>query len=117
MIDYKPDFVKLLQPIGLPVLYELFANDKTPIPCLTYSERYNNILTAGDTIDYSNISFRVKLWGNSLEELAKYKEALDRTLKSAGFTRANYNELSVGSQIVEIFDYTAIGYENLNIKE
>ena len=61
MIDYKPTLVNELKTIGLPVHYELFLTSKTELPCISYQEQSNISQSEGDTLRYSDITFRVKV--------------------------------------------------------
>lgn len=61
MIDYKPDLVNELKTIGLPVHYELFLTQKTEVPCISYQEQSNVSDKEGDTLRYSDITFRIKI--------------------------------------------------------
>lgn len=115
MIDYKQELTKELQSIGLPVYYELFVDSKTQTPCITYME-VNNLATLEGVMDknyllYSRLTFNVKLWGDSLAQLAPYLNPIDSKMRNLGFERINYNELAFGSQLELILTYQAIGWE------
>lgn len=111
MIDIKPTVVSALQGIGIGVYYEMFIDDKTPIPCITYRENNNADLLVGDTLEYSDISFIIKVWTRSVEEAARYSSAIDAALKPLGFTRTFSDELVADNIIQRILRYSAIGYK------
>lgn len=113
MIDYKPDLVSNLSTLGLPVYDELFVDSSTETPCITYMEM-NNVGYKEfevDSIKYSYLNFRIKLWGDDLAQLSPYRGSLDELMYSLGFSRNNYNELWYNDQLCMICDYQALAYE------
>lgn len=113
MIDYKPTLVTNLSTLGLPVYYELFVDSSTSAPCITYMELDNRGISNLEvtSIRYSNVSFRIKLWGDDLTQISPYRESLDELMFSLGFTRTNYNELWYNQQVCMICDYQGLAYE------
>lgn len=61
MLDYSPTLKSELDTLGLPVHYELFINKDTEIPCISYQEGNNITHKDGDTLGYSQITYRVKV--------------------------------------------------------
>ena len=75
MINYKCDLVNELDKI-LPTYYEMFVDSSIKSPCITYIEMDNSAEQEGDTIAYSSLSYRIKIWADSLAELTQYAEQL-----------------------------------------
>lgn len=111
MIDIKPLVVEALQGTGLNVYYELFTDSSAPIPCITYRETNNADRLTGDTLNYSDITFHIKLWARSVAETATYAALIDNALKPLGFTRTFADELVVDDVIQKILRYAAVGYQ------
>lgn len=116
MIDYKPTLVSQLETAtGLDVYPENFIDASIETPCITYLEISNVSTIEGDTMRFSRIGIRIKLWGSDYEELNPYMLLLDNKMKNLGFTRTSYNELWSGEkQLQMIFKYEATGYEISN---
>ena len=96
---------------NIQVEYELFVDSSTPLPCITYCGANDISYLEGDTLRYSNVSYYVKVWGNSLSETLPIMEHVDSLMKELGFTRESYNELSFNTQICLISLYSGIGFE------
>lgn len=113
MIDYKPILVDKLNTLGLPVYYELVVDSTATTPCITFMEQSDVAHQEADNLRYSYKSFRIKLWGDSLGEMAPISIQLDELMYALGFTRTNYNELWFNEKICMIFDYRGLAYEKL----
>lgn len=113
MIDVKKELVKALRKTNIPVNYELFINDKTAIPCISYFEVYNADRAIGNSLEYSDIAFQVTLWTRDVAEAANTANIIDSELKALGFRRRSCNEFIQGSIIQKIFRYEAIGFKKL----
>lgn len=113
MFNYKPSLVAELNTI-LPTHYELFVDSSTATPCITYMELDNAATAESDVLAYSRIAFQIKIWGyiDDMAALDEYRVQLDTKMKSLGFTRTAYNELTYGQQIALIFRYEALAQEN-----
>ena len=111
MFNYKTQLVKELDTV-LPAYYELFMDSDTECPCITYLELSNVANAEGETLRYSTISFRIKLWGRDYEELTQYIEPLDSLMFSLGFTRISYTELVESGMSQLIFTYEGMAIEN-----
>jgi len=96
---------------NVEVKYELFVDSSTSLPCITYCGASNISYLTGDTLSFSNVSYYVKVWGNSLAETLPIMEDVDDKMKELGFVRESYNELSFNTQICLISLYRGIGYE------
>lgn len=110
MFNYKLELEKQLDTI-LPAYYELFVDSQSDFPCITYLELANTADAEGDTLRYSSISFRIKIWGNDYTDIVEYIEPLDNLMFSLGFTRRSYNELNESGLCQLIFTYTAMALE------
>jgi len=111
MLDVKTQVQSALNAI-LPTQYELFLDDKAPIPSLSYIENMNQRNVDGDTIKYSNIGFTIKLYTYKLSELATYAPQVDAAMYTLGFWRTSSTELKVNSQIIKTLYYECLALEN-----
>lgn len=112
MVNYHQGLFSELQSLlSIPVEYELFVDSATTLPCVTYCGANNSSFLEGDTLRFSRVSYYIKVWGNSLSETLPYMEIIDDKMKTLGFERESYNELSSGTQICLISLYSGIGYE------
>lgn len=89
MIDANKIIVSRLNEIGLKVYLEDFLDSATPIPCLSYREYDNAAYKEGDTIGYSTLTYHIKVWGKSMQDLTKYSTEVDKIMRSLGFERIN----------------------------
>lgn len=111
MLDVRQDIVNSLKTI-LPTYYELFCDENTQMPCITYIEDNNSIAASGDTLGYSNISFIIKVWGYTVSDIAGYSLQVDTSMRQLGYKRTSTNEIIVGNQIEKVLYYSALGKEN-----
>ena len=113
MIDYSKELVSALNSV-LPTHYELALTSKTKTPCISYQERNNYESLSGSTRGYSVISFTVKVWSNSVEEIQKYSCDIDRVLRPIGFKRTSAVEIyDVNSTMIQkVLTYEALALEN-----
>ena len=93
MLDYKPTLVNELKAIGLPVHYELFLSKDTEVPCISYQEGNNITHKDGDTLGYSYITYRIKIWSKRVSEIAQYSLEIDSLMRELGFERIATSEL------------------------
>ena len=115
MIDYHSNLVSALKEI-LPVHYELALTKGTQTPCISYQELNNYVDTNGDTIGYSRLSYRVKVWGNELAKLQQYALEIDKVLRPLGWIRTASGELyDINSTMIQkILTYEALALEQFN---
>ena len=92
MINYHADLVKALNSV-LPTHYEMTLTSKTATPCISYMELNNYVATNGDTLGYSRLTYQVKVWGNSIEDLQKYALQIDAVLRPLGWKSISSGEL------------------------
>ena len=115
MIDYNKELVSALKTI-LPTYHELVLNKGTKTPCLSYQELNNYVTEDGDTIEYSRVSFQVKVWGTDIALLFQYAREVDNVLRPLGFKRTASGELydRNSSMIQKILTYEALALETFN---
>ena len=113
MIDTHKSIVSALNSI-LPTHYELALTSKTKTPCISYQERNNYVVTTGDSLGYSNISYTVKVWGNDIRQLQEYALKIDKALRALGWKRTSSGELfdNQSTMIQKILTYEALALEN-----
>lgn len=115
MFDYNKEFVSALKKV-LPTYHELVLVAGTKTPCLSYQELNNYVTEDGDTLEYSRITFQVKVWGTDLALLMKYAKEVDKVLRPLGFKRTASGELydRNSSMIQKILTYEALALETFN---
>lgn len=92
MVNYHGTLKAALATI-LPTYYESFLNGQIQTPCLSYYEVNNYDTNVGDTINYSRVSFIVKVWSNKVSDLQTYALQVDLKMKELGYKRVSANEL------------------------
>ena len=110
MISYSKELRTALLTV-LPTHYELFANEKIKLPCLTYKTYDNSDAQVGDTIEYANIAYMVKVWSDRVADLEQYSVEVHEGMKALGFKRTNTNEIYVNGVGQRIMIYEAISYK------
>lgn len=111
MVNMKPLVVEALETVGLPVFYELFVDATTTTPCITYMELNNADYLIGDTIEYSNLAFQIKVWSKSVSLMAQKSISIDEALKPLGFKRTFAAELFAGDMGQRIMRFEAIAFK------
>ena len=112
MIDYHASLVSALEKI-LPTHYEMVLHPGLETPCISYMETNNYVQTSGDKMDYSRITYQVKVWGNEIAELQHYAQKIDNALRPLGFKRIASGELYdyQSTMIQKIITYEALALE------
>ena len=110
MLDVKKQLVSTLSVI-LPTYYELIVDSSIELPCITYIEMENSDNLTGDTLGYSDITFNVKVWANSIDDAMTYSAQIDTAMRNIGYSRIASNELVMGTQICKILTYKGLGLE------
>lgn len=112
MIDCNADIKNALQTI-LPTYYELRLSSGTETPCISYQERSNAAQQTSEKLEYSRISYTIKVWGYDLEELNTYAQQIDNKLRPMGWKRTGANELHSyqSAMIQKILTYEALAIE------
>ena len=111
MIDVTTTIISELRKTGLKVYSEYFVDSKTPIPCITYRQHDNSALKQGDTMEYSNQVFHVKVWDKDLKSLSEYSSMIDTIMRDMGFIRVNTIDLSVDGIHQRDLKYKALSLE------
>ena len=113
MIDYHADLVKALEKV-LPTHYEMTLTADTETPCISYMELNNSSSTLGETMEYSNISYQVKVWDIDIAEIQKYALMVDDVLRPLGFRRTASIELydRNSAMIQKVMTYEGLGKED-----
>lgn len=113
MIDYHADLVKALEKV-LPTHYEMTLTADTETPCISYMELNNSSSTLGETMEYSNISYQVKVWDIDIAEIQKYALMVDDVLRPLGFRRTASVELydRNSAMIQKVMTYEGLGKED-----
>ena len=112
MIDYHKEFVASLETV-LPTHYEMTLHSGLETPCLSYMELNSYVFSPGETMEYSAISFQVKIWATDIATIQKYIVEVDNVLRPIGFKRTAATELydHNSSMIQKILTYEALGLE------
>lgn len=112
MIDYSKQIVSALKTI-LPTHHELTLTHGTKTPCISYMEITNVAEESGDTLEYSRLSFQVKVWGTDLAVLNATAGKIDKIMRPLGFKRTGGGELydKNSSMIQKILTYEAKALE------
>lgn len=112
MIDYHKELVSVLNTV-LPTHYELALTADTKTPCISYQERNNYVSDTGDTIEYSRVTYTVKVWSNDIKTIQEYSKKVDSALRSIGFKRTSSGELyDINSTMIQkIMNYECFALE------
>lgn len=112
MIDYHSSLVSALNNI-LPTHYEMALTSQTKTPCISYMELDNYVDSNGDTLGYSRLSYRIKVWGNKISDLQRYALEIDSVLRPLGFTRISSGEMydNQSTMIQKIMTFEALALE------
>ena len=115
MVNNHTNMLNALSSI-LPTHYEMTLYSGLKTPCISYMELNNYVDTNGDTLGYSRLTYQIKVWGNSIEDLQKYALEIDRVLRPLGYTRISSGELyDVNSTMIQkILTYEALALEAFN---
>lgn len=113
MINYHKELVSALNKI-LPTHYEMVLTANTQTPCISYMEINNYTSSRGDEIEYSYITYQVKVWANSVDEIQNYALQVDAALRTLGFKRISSGELydNASTMIQKIMTFEALALEN-----
>ena len=105
MVNIQDKIVEQLQTI-LPCYYDLFLNPASETPCLSWQVLQNTEVARGNLNGYSLITFRVKIWATTVEEICSISEQVDDKMAELGrFIRTSVGELTDGELICSMVDY------------
>lgn len=111
MINYNKELVEELSPI-LPVHYELFVDQAIKFPCITYKGHDNYDTQVGDTVEYANMSYMIKVWSDRVADLEQYGQEVHVKMRALGFKRINTQEMFVNGVGQRIMVFEATSYRN-----
>lgn len=113
MIDYHKELVNALNNV-LPTHYEMTLTKQTATPCISYMEVNNYVVSNGDNLGYSRLSYQVKVWATDIKIIQKYALEIDAALRPLGFTRVSSGEMydKNSSMIQKIMTYEALAQED-----
>ncbi len=112
MIDYHKTMVEALNTV-LPAHYEMTLTSGTATPCISYMEINNYVHTRADKLEYSSISYQIKVWAHDIAVIQQYAIEIDRVLRPLGWTRVSAGELHdpQSTMIQKIMTYEALASE------
>lgn len=112
MIDYHSNIVSALNKI-LPTYYEMILHSGLKTPCISYMELNNYVESNGETLNYSRVSYQIKIWDNDIAVLQKYALEVDIAMRALGFKRIASGELydNHSTMIQKILTYEALALE------
>lgn len=113
MISYDAQLKKELDKI-LPTHYELFVKPNEKTPCITYRQYDDYDTQTGDTIEYTRLTYLIKVWSPRKKELEEYALKVHKSMQEQGFRRINTNEMFVDDMGQKIMLYEGTTY---NIKQ
>lgn len=108
MINYNKELVAELKKI-LPTHYELFVEESIKFPCITYKGHDNRDTLLGDTLEFAEMTYMIKVWSDRVSDLEQYSLEVHDSMKALGFKRINTQEIfsnGVGQRIM-IFQATS----------
>ena len=113
MIDFHKELVAALQKI-LPTHYEMQLTSGASLPCISYMELSNVDNSTGETLGYSTLSYQVKVWAHSLQDLQTYAQQIDSAMRGLGFARVGSAELFNNQTTImqKVLTYDALAVEN-----
>ena len=109
MIDFHREVVDALSAV-LPTHYEMTLTASTKTPCISYMEANNYETHTGDSIGYSRLAYKVKVWANNIAVIQRYALAVDNAMRTIGFVRTSSGELydNESAMIQKIMNYERI---------
>lgn len=110
MIDYNARLRTLLSQANIPVYYEAFKQ-KEATPCISYMEVNNSVYAIGDTLNYSNLSYMVKVWAETITEANAIANDINSILAASGFTRVSSQDMVDNNLMMKVMRFNAIGLE------
>lgn len=112
MINYHETLVEALNSV-LPAHYEMTLTSKTATPCISYMETNNYVATTASNLEYSTITYQIKVWANDIAVIQRYALEIDRVLRPLGWKRTSAGELydNQSTMIQKIMTYEALASE------
>lgn len=108
MRDINEEVAEQLNTV-LPTYYELFLDQSSKIPCISYQITQNFEESKGNGSCWERITLRVKLWVSTVGDMCTYSSQIDDAIAELGpFTRSSSYEISQGDLICRITDYSIL---------
>lgn len=116
MINYHEKIVSTLSAI-LPTHYEMVLHQGLKTPCISYMLLDNPTTHQGDTMEFSRITYQIKVWGNRLSDLQNYSQQIDVAMHGLNFKRIGCKELydKESTMIQKILTYEANAWEKYDV--
>lgn len=95
----------------LPCYYEQVVDSSYELPLITYMEMNNRETSTSHEMGYSSVTYRIKLWADTVSDIETYSEQIDEKMRGLYFTRTNSSEMCIGSQLCRILDYRGLIFE------
>ena len=110
MLNVTPQIITALSETGLKVYNENFLK-KESVPCISYYEYNNAINVDCDILEYSDITYHIKVWAKTQKELVDYSNQIDKIMREQGFRRTNCNDLWTDTLGQRDLKYKALALE------
>lgn len=110
MLNYHTQLRTLLLQTGVEVYFEAIE-DKIATPCISYMEVNNSSYAKGNTLQFSNLSYQIKVWAETILEANSIAEDIDSILSANGFTRVSSQDMVDAGLVMKILRFNAIAYE------
>lgn len=116
MVDLHPTIKAALEAIGLPVHYEMFLHSGLDTPCISYMELTNFVERQTDITDISRLSYQIKIWDTSMQNVQNYAARVDVIMRALDFKRTSSAELhdTNSAMIQKVLVYSALAEEKFN---
>ena len=108
MINIKAQVVAALTLLNIPVQYELFTHENITVPSISYLELTNNGRLSGDTIQYDDVNFQIKLWAKDVQYLSEKTLLINSAMEALGFTREFAQEVVFKGTISKVMRFRCI---------
>lgn len=95
----------------LPSYYELFLDNEVELPCIAYNEQNNYDYLDSDDTGFSYITYLVKVYAMSINELQQYSNEVDLALKNIGGRRISSQEAVIEGHIEKWLTYRFLAKE------
>ena len=116
MVDLHQTIKAALETIGLPVHYEMFLRSGLATPCISYMELTNFVERQTDITDISRLSYQIKVWDTSIQNVQNYAAQVDAIMRGLEFKRTSSAELhdTNSAMIQKVLVYSALAEEKFN---
>ena len=115
MVDKHADFKALLDETGIETVYEHFIDRNDNVPIISYLEIGNTDIKTGHTdngyLSYSSVTYQVKLFTKSVQEMQTIVCNLDKIMKQNGWKRTMCYDSTDGQLIMKIMKYSTNIYD------